>query len=384
MAAAGARDLTPEELRRYSRHLSMPEVGVEGQRAIARARVLLVGAGGLGSPAALYLAAAGVGALGLVDADAVDVTNLQRQVLYSTADVGVAKVRAAAERLRALNPHVAVEPHELRLSAENALELIDRYDVIVDGSDNFPTRYLVNDACVMRGKPDVYGSVFRFEGQVSVFDARSGPCYRCLFPEPPPPELAPNCAEAGVLGVLPGLIGMLQAIEVIKMILGRGDTLVGRLLLVDALSLRFRDLTLRRSDACPACGPRRTITRLIAYEESCNGADAAQADDDLSIAPRTLDEAMRAGRAVRLVDVREPFEFQIARLPNAELIPLLQLPRHLADLQTAGEIVVYCHHGLRSAEAQAFLRARGCARVRNLTGGIDRWAVEVDPAMPRY
>ncbi len=383
MRAPGERPLTPEEMRRYSRHLLMPEVGLEGQHALSSARVLLVGTGGLGSPAALYLAAAGVGTLGLVDADVVDMTNLQRQVLYATSDVGRPKVDVAAERLRAMNPHVTVEPHRVHLSSANALDILGRYDVIVDGSDNFPTRYLVNDACALLGKPDVYGSVYRFDGQVAVFDSRSGPCYRCLYPEPPPPGAVPSCAEAGVLGVLPGLIGMLQAIEVVKIILGRGETLVGRLLLVDSLAVRFRDLTVRRAPSCPACGEHPTLTALIDYERFC-GMESHDMPDELLVTPRALAAELDAGRALRVVDVREPIEHQIAALPRAELIPLHRLPARLGELRAEDDIVVYCHHGFRSAEAQAFLRAQGFARVRNLTGGIDRWATDVDPAMPRY
>jgi adenylyltransferase/sulfurtransferase len=377
--------LTHEEIRRYSRHLIMPEVGRDGQERLKAARVLLVGAGGLGSPLSLYLTAAGVGTIGLLDDDVVDESNLQRQVLYTTCDVGRSKVDVAAERLSALNPGVALERHPERLTSANALRILAGYHVVVDGSDNFPTRYLVNDACVLLRKPNVYGSIFRFEGQASVFDASVGPCYRCLYPEPPPPGAVPSCAEGGVLGVLPGLVGLIQAIETIKLLLRRGDTLVGRLVLVDALAMRFRELHVKKSPVCPICGPERTITELIDYEQFC-GVEAEHPSNGgaMEVSPRQLKAEIDGGKQVRIVDVREPMEYQIVHIPGSELIPLRDLPRKVGTLGAAEEIVVHCHHGMRSAEAQAYLLSLGFTKVRNLSGGIDRWATEVDPAMPRY
>ncbi len=381
--------LTAEDLQRYHRHLILPEVGPEGQQRVRAASVLLVGAGGLGSPAALYLAAAGIGTLGLVDADEVDASNLQRQVLYATADVGRPKVEAASAHLHALNPGVRVVAHETRLTAANALEILAPYDIIVDGSDNFPTRYLVNDACVLLGKPDIYGSIYRFEGQAAVFDARRGPCYRCLYPEPPPPGAVPNCMEAGVLGVLPGLVGVIQAVEVLKLVLGAGEPLIGRLLLVDALSMRFRDLKLRKSPSCPACSAHPTPTALIDYDHFCGvtGDDAGAADPEahLEVSPTQLKAELDNGATVRMIDVRETFEFAHVRIDGAENIPLGTIPGFAqADAERDRDIVVYCHHGIRSAQAQAFLLQQGFTRVRNLSGGIDRWASDVDPAMLRY
>ena len=381
--------LGADELQRYHRHLILPEVGADGQRRLKAARVLLIGAGGLGSPAALYLAAAGVGHLGVVDADDVELSNLQRQVLHDTASVGTPKVDSAAARIRAINPHVDVVSHRTRLTSANAMRLLADYDVVVDGSDNFPTRYLVNDACVLLGKPNVYGSVLRFEGQASVFSLDDGPCYRCLFREPPPPGLVQSCADSGVLGVLPGLIGVVQAAETIKLITGAGETLAGRLLLVDGLRMRFRTIDVTRDPECRACGTRE-ITTLIDYEAFCGVAPdtgehvPAEEGDDDEIAPRTLAERMKAGTPPALLDVREPYEWTIARLPDAQLVPLDALPHAVSTLDPSAELVVYCHHGIRSAAAVTWLRERGFQRARNLTGGIDRWSREVDPSTRRY
>ncbi len=343
----------------------------------------MVGAGGLGSPAALYLAAAGVGTLGLVDSDAVELSNLQRQILHGTAAVGFSKLDSAAARLKDLNPHVQVDTFETRLTAENALEIVRGFDVVLDGSDNFPTRYLVNDACVLLGKPDVYGAVFRFEGQASVFDAGRGPCYRCLYPDPPPPGLVPSCAEGGVLGVLPGIIGSLQALEALKLVLGVGESLVGRLVLVDGLRLRFRELALRKDPACPICGEHRSIRKLIDYEAFC-GLLPEAGDAAAEIAPQELQQGLAAGRVLLVVDVREPFEWDICRLEGAVHIPLRELPGRLGELDPRGDIVTVCHHGQRSLRAREILRGAGFSRVRSLRGGLDAWAAEVDPGMERY
>jgi len=376
--------LSPAELLRYARHLSLPGVGREGQARLKAARVVVIGAGGLGSPAALYLAAAGVGTLGLVDFDRVDVTNLQRQILHRTADVGRPKVLSGAERLTGLNPHVTVVPIEERLSAANACEILRDFDVVVDGSDNFPTRYLVNDVCVWLGKPLVYGSIFRFEGQASVFHAAEGPCYRCLYPEPPPPELVPNCAEGGVLGVLPGIIGSIQALEAIKLVLGEGDPLIGRLVVFDALRFGVRELRLGKDPECPVCGLRPSITEPVDYEAFCGGVghDAAE---DVEISSGDLAAALRerAG-SVQIVDVREPWEWELVRIEGASLLPLGELAGRLAEVDPRVDIVTVCHHGLRSLQARDLLRAAGFARVRSLAGGIDRWAREIEPGMPRY
>lgn len=363
----------------------LPGVGEAGQQRLRRASVLLVGAGGLGSPLALYLAAAGVGRIGLVDADRVDASNLQRQVLYGTSDVGKPKAHAARERLRDLNPHIRVDVHEVRLTSANALEILGDYDVIVDGSDNFPTRYLVNDACLLLGKPNVYGSVLRFEGQASVFGMPDGPCYRCLFREPPPPELATNCEEGGVFGVLPGLIGVIQATETIKLLLGTGDSLSGRLLLVDALRMRFHTIALARDPECRGCGTRK-ITQLIDYEEFCGMRRApthSGIEEEISV--RELhDRLSGAAGSLQLIDVREPWEWNIARLPGAKLIPMSTIPERMSELDGSRDVVVYCHHGVRSAHVMHYLREAGFPGARSLAGGIDRWSIDVDPGVPRY
>jgi adenylyltransferase/sulfurtransferase len=377
-------------VRRYSRHLIMPEVGVDGQKKIKSARVLCVGAGGLGSPASLYLAAAGVGTLGLVDFDTVDFSNLQRQVLYSTNDVGRSKLEAAAERLRGLNPNIKVLGHETALNSSNALEIFRDYDIIVDGADNFPTRYLVNDACVLSGKPNVYGSIFRFDGQVSIFATKNGPCYRCLYPEPPPPGLVPSCAEGGVLGVLPGVVGTIQATEAIKLILGVGDSLVGRLLLFDALQMKFRTLKLKKDPDCPVCGEHPTVTKLIDYEVFCGLTPAVKAANTLPAGDETTVEELkkRLDRGdVFLLDVREPGEVQIAKIPGGVLIPLGELPKRMDELPqgaTAPDIVVYCRSGMRSAKAVSLLKSKGFTRVQNLKGGILDWISRIDPSLHRY
>jgi adenylyltransferase/sulfurtransferase len=397
---AGALSLDPDELRRYVRHLSIPDVGEEGQRRLKAARVLLVGAGGLGSPAALYLAAAGIGTLGLVDFDEVDLTNLHRQVLHGTAAVGRLKLDSARARLADLNPEVRVETFEARLDSGNALDLLEGWDVVVDGSDNFPTRYLVNDACVLLGIPDVWGAIFRFEGQASVFGVPGGPCYRCVFPEPPPPGSVPSCAEAGVLGVLPGIVGTIQATEAIKLVLGLGRTLAGRLLLVDALDMRFRELSVPADPRCPVCGEHPTVTELIDYEAFCGGPpgagdegdEAAEAGEPTArqVAPvisvRELNERLAGPEPPALLDVREPFEWQICNLEDrgARLVPLARLPDSLDALDPERELVVYCHTGQRSGLAVRFLRQAGFERARNLTGGIQAWAEEIDPGMPTY
>jgi adenylyltransferase/sulfurtransferase len=374
--------LSHDEILRYSRHLLLPEVGLEGQRKLKAARVLAIGAGGLGSPIALYLAAAGIGTLGIVEFDAVDLSNLQRQVLHGTAQVGQPKLASAQARLHDLNPHVVVEPHPVRLSSANALDLLGRYDIVVDGSDNFPTRYLANDACGLLGKPLVYGSIFRFDGQVSVFDATRGPCYRCLYSEPPPPGLVPSCAEGGVLGVLPGIVGSLQALEVLKLVLGVGDPLIGRLVLFDALKLRFRELGLRKDPDCPLCGVRPTITGLIDYEAFCGIGAAPVAGPEIAV-PELQAALAREPRPL-LLDVREPHEYEIAHLADSRLIPLRELPRRLTELDSHADIVVLCHHGMRSLQAVELLRGAGFSRARSLAGGIDAWAEAIDPGMARY
>jgi adenylyltransferase/sulfurtransferase len=381
-------DLTGPELLRYARHLTLPDVGREGQERLKAARVLIIGAGGLGSPAALYLAAAGVGTLGLVDFDRVDLTNLQRQILHGTATVGRPKVESAAARLADLNPHVRVIPIEERLSAANARALLDGYDIIVDGTDNFPTRYLVNDVCVWLGTPLVYGSIFRFEGQVSVFHAAKGPCYRCLYADPPPPELVPSCAEGGVLGVLPGVVGSLQALEAIKWIVGAGETLIGRLLVFDALRLHFRELQLRKDPACPVCGTAPTITEPIDYEAFCGVRPVSQGavvgDERVQVSPSALARELGAGKRRLLLDVREPWEWDIVRIDGSVLVPLGQLPARVRELDPRAEVITICHHGQRSLQAREFLMTEGFSTVRSLAGGIDGWASEVEQGMVRY
>ncbi|HWH04546.1 MAG TPA: molybdopterin-synthase adenylyltransferase MoeB [Gemmatimonadales bacterium] len=382
MTARTSTGLSHEEVLRYSRHLILPEVGAEGQAKLKNARVLLVGAGGLGSPAALYLAAAGVGTLGVVDADRVDASNLQRQVLHGTSDVGRPKTESAADRLREINPHVEVVGFSERLTSANGLEILRPFDVIVDGSDNFPTRYLVNDACVLLGKPDIYGAIFRFDGQASVFGSNGGPCYRCLFADPPPPDLVPSCAEAGVLGVLPGIIGSIQAAEAIKLILGIGESLAGRLLLFDALKLEFRELAIARDPECPVCGTRPTVKALIDYEAFCGMPGAGSSATEVTV--REFSSERGQGKRHLVVDVREPYEVVMASFPEAVHIPLRQLPGRLAELDAHLPVVTVCHHGQRSMRAREILVAAGFGDVRSLAGGIDAWSREIDSAVPRY
>src|SRR5690348_3845363 len=377
--------LSKDEILRYSRHLIMPEVGLEGQQKLKAARVLCIGTGGLGSPLAMYLAAAGIGTLGLVDFDVVDFTNLQRQIIHSTSDVGRKKLDSAAETISGINPFVKVEKFETRLSSQNALELFREFDVIADGTDNFPTRYLVNDACVLTGKPNVYGSIFRFEGQASVFAAKDGPCYRCLYPEPPPPGLVPSCAEGGVLGILPGLVGLIQATEAIKLILGSGQPLIGRLLLVDALGMKFRELKLRKNPECVVCGTHPTVTKLIDYEEFCGlrGQEKPVSNSVPEISVEELKRRLDAKEDLVIVDVREPHEYQICNL-NGVLIPLNDLPRRVHELDPSKEMVVHCRSGARSARAVGFLQQAGFAKAKNLAGGILAWADRIDPKVPKY
>jgi adenylyltransferase/sulfurtransferase len=378
-------DLSTPEILRYGRHLVMPEVTIEGQKKLKSARVLCIGAGGLGSPASLYLAAAGVGTLGLVEYDTVDLSNIQRQILYATADVGRPKLDAAVERLSALNTDIEIVRHDLRLTSGNVLDIVAGYDVVVDGTDNFPTRYLVNDACVMSGKPNVYGSIFRFEGQVSVFDARRGPCYRCLFPEPPPPGAVPSCAEGGVLGVLPGIIGSLQALEVIKIVLGVGEALVGRLVLFDALAFEFRELRLKKDRHCVVCGEAPSITAPIDYDAFCQGpAPPAAGGEPARISVREFARLKESNADVELLDVRNPYEVDVAAIGGAVLIPLDQLPARIGELDPAQRYVVTCHHGPRAVHACRLLAAAGFDRLEVLEGGLDAWAVEVDPSVARY
>lgn len=375
--------LTQEEVLRYSRHLIMPEVGMEGQLKLKAASVLLVGTGGLGAPLAMYLAAAGVGRIGLVDFDVVDHTNLHRQVIHGTSDVGRPKIDSAIDSMREINPNVQLDRHEVALTSENALQIIADYDLVVDGTDNFPTRYLVNDACVLLGKPNVYGSIFRFEGQATVFAYKDGPCYRCLYAEPPPPGLVPSCAEGGVLGILPGVIGLIQATEAVKLILGVGEPLVGRLLLYDALAMRFRELKLRRNPECPVCGDRPTITRLIDYQEFC-GVRAPEQTNNVEMDVLDLKKKLDRKEQFTLLDVREPHEIQIGRIPGSILIPLGDLEKRIAELDRSAEIVVHCKSGGRSSKAVEFLRKSGYSNVKNLTGGILAWSDKVDPSVPKY
>jgi molybdopterin/thiamine biosynthesis adenylyltransferase/rhodanese-related sulfurtransferase len=384
-AQPAAATLTNEEILRYSRHLIMPEVGMEGQQKIKAARVLCIGAGGLGSPLALYLAAAGVGTLGIVDFDVVDFTNLQRQIIHTTESVGRPKLASAAERIRSINPFVNIQPFETKLTSENALELFRDFDMVADGTDNFPTRYLVNDACVLSGKPNVYASIFRFEGQASVFATEDGPCYRCLYPEPPPPGLVPSCAEGGVLGILPGLLGIIQATEVIKLILGKGDSLAGRLLLVDALAMRFRELKLRKNPDCPACGTHPTIHALIDYNEFCGirGEETPLTSTVPEISVEDFKRRLDRGDDFFVLDVREPHEYQICNL-NGYLMPLGDVPKRVHELDSSRDIVVHCRSGVRSAKAVDFLRQAGFRKVQNLAGGILAWADRIDPTVPKY
>jgi len=381
-------ELTQDDLSRYSRHLILPEVGVEGQRKLKAARVLCVGTGGLGSPLALYLAAAGVGTLGLVDFDVVDASNLQRQIIHFTADIGRKKLDSAEEKLKALNPALNVVKHETMLSSANALDILKDYDVVADGTDNFPTRYLVNDACVLLGRPNAYGSIFRFEGQASVFAAKDGPCYRCLYPEPPPPGLVPSCAEGGVLGILPGMIGVIQATEAIKLILGIGEPLIGRLLLVDALKLRFRELKLRKNPDCPVCGTHPTVTKLIDYEQFCGIRPETKEEQAVKngvpqLSVRELKRRMDAGENLFILDVREPFEYQIANI-GGKLIPQNEVPQRLAEIDRDREIIVQCKSGGRSQRIAEFLKHSGYPKVANVSGGILAWSDQIDPSVPKY
>ena len=391
MAIADIGALSEAQFERYARHLILDEVGEAGQARLLQSRVLVVGAGGLGSPLALYLAAAGIGTLGLVDFDVVDSSNLQRQIIHSTKDVGRPKIDSATEKLEALNPFLNVVKHETMLTSKNALEIIRDYDVVADGTDNFPTRYLVNDACVLTGKPNAYGSIFRFEGQASVFATEQGPCYRCLYPEPPPPGLVPSCAEGGVLGILPGLVGVIQATEVIKLILGKGEPLIGRLLLVNALDMKFRELKLRKNPDCPVCGTHPTVTQLIDYERFCGIvpeeklAPVQNGIPQMSV--KELKQRLDAGDDLFILDVREPFEYQIARIEGrvgGHLIPLGDLPKRMNELDTAREIVVQCKSGGRSQRAAEFLAKNGFAKLHNLAGGITAWSNEIDPKVPKY
>jgi adenylyltransferase/sulfurtransferase len=385
---ASSVTLTPAEIQRYARHLIMPEVAMAGQKRLKAAKVLCIGTGGLGAPLSLYLAAAGVGTLGLADFDVVDVSNLQRQVIHFTSDVGRPKIDSAEEKLRAMNPDLIVRRHEHAVDSSNALELFADYDVIVDGTDNFPTRYLVNDACVLLGKPNVYGSIFRFDGQATVFHPPQGPCYRCLYPEPPPPDLVPNCAEGGVLGILPGLIGVVQATETVKLILGAGKPLVGRLLLYDALEMTFREMKVRKNPRCPICGPDPTIRELIDYQEFCGvrgvetaSRDGASADE---ITPLELKALLDRGDKTMILDVRNPEEIAICRIAGSTVIPLPELPGRLSELDQGIPMVVHCKSGVRSAKAIALLQSAGFSQLKNLKGGILAWAQEVDPSLPTY
>jgi len=381
-------ELTTDDLSRYSRHLILPEVGMEGQQKLKAARVLCVGTGGLGSPLALYLTAAGIGTLGLVDFDVVDASNLQRQIIHSTKDIGRSKLDSAEEKLKALNPAINIVKHNTMLSSANALEILKDYDIVADGTDNFPTRYLVNDACVLLGKPNAYGSIFRFEGQASVFATAQGPCYRCLYPEPPPPGLVPSCAEGGVLGILPGLVGVIQATEVIKLILGKGEPLIGRLLLVDALNMRFRELKLRKNPECPVCGQDPTVTKLIDYQQFCGIVPETPQEANVKngIPQLTVKELKRridAGEDVQLIDVREPYEYQIAHI-GGKLIPQNDVPNRLAEIDRDREVVVHCRSGARSQRIAEFLQQAGYSNVVNLAGGILAWSDEIDPSVQKY
>jgi adenylyltransferase/sulfurtransferase len=378
--------LSKDEILRYSRHLIMPEVGMEGQLKLKAAKVALIGTGGLGAPLGMYLAAAGIGRIGLVDFDVVDFTNLQRQVIHGTKDVGKKKLDSAAETMLDINPYVQIDRHEVALSSENALGILKDYDIVVDGTDNFPTRYLVNDACVLLKKPNVYGSIFRFEGQATIFAYPGGPCYRCLYPEPPPPGLVPSCAEGGVLGILPGTVGLIQATETVKLILGIGEPLIGRLVLYDALAMRFRELKLRRNPECPVCGDHPTITKLIDYQEFCGVPNQTHEEKPMEgdIEPTEVKAKIDRGDRFVLIDVREPHEYQICNIPQAKLIPLGDLPKRVNELNSADEIVAHCKSGMRSAKAVDFLKQAGFKKVRNMKGGILAWSDKVDPTVPKY
>jgi sulfur-carrier protein adenylyltransferase/sulfurtransferase len=388
-ALAEAEDvvLSNEEVARYSRHLLLPEVGMEGQLKLKKASIVLIGAGGLGAPLGLYLAAAGIGRIGIVDFDEVDVSNLQRQIIHGTSDLGRKKLDSAADKMQDINPHLKIDKYDVALNSENALEILRDYDIVIDGTDNFPTRYLVNDACVLLKKPNVYGSIFRFEGQATVFAYEDGPCYRCLYPEPPPPGLVPSCAEGGVLGILPGMIGIVQATEAVKIILGQGTTLKNRLLLYDALGMRFRELKLKRDPACPVCGDHPTVTKLIDYQEFCGihppAAMPTPSSADVVDAVQ-LKEKLNRGDQFTLIDVREPHEFQICRIPGSTLIPLGQLPNRLSELDPNADIVVHCKSGARSQKAVDLLKQHGFKNARNMTGGILAWSDKVDPTVPKY
>ncbi len=377
--------LSREEMRRYGRHLIMPEFGLDGQQKLKNSSVLIIGAGGLGSPSSLYLAAAGVGRIGLVDHDRVDYTNLQRQILYTTSDVGRPKIQAAAERLRAENPDIEIRTHQEVLNSKNALETLRDYDVILDGTDNFPTRYLVNDACVLLGKPNIYGSIFRFEGQASVFYAKEGPCYRCIYPQPPPPNLVPSCAEGGVLGVLPGIIGLIQATETVKIILGKGEPLIGRLLYFDALKMSFREFKIQKNKSCPVCGENPTVRELIDYEGFCGiTPERTRMEEELQVTPEEVKRRLGKGDSLLLLDVREPVEYAICKLPDSKLIPLGQIPDRVRELDSAQDIILYCHHGVRSLQAAQFMREAGFKRVWSMKGGIEAWSERIDASVPRY
>ncbi|MBI3996341.1 MAG: molybdopterin-synthase adenylyltransferase MoeB [Candidatus Omnitrophica bacterium] len=379
--------LTRDQILRYSRHLIMPEVGIEGQQKLRDASILLIGAGGLGSPLGLYLAAAGVGRLGIVDFDTVDFTNLQRQIIHRTEDVGRLKVESAKERINAINPDVEVQTFNTKISRENIMDIIKDYDVVIDGTDNFPTRYLVNDACIFQKKPNIYGSIFRFDGQATVFFPFKGPCYRCLYPEPPPPGMVPSCAEGGVLGVLPGIIGVIQATEAIKLIIGKGEPLIGRLLIYNALKMEFREVRLRRSQDCPVCGDHPTVKALVDYDEFCGvtrGGEAEVAHSEYDLGPSEVKRALEQDRKAILLDVREAHEYDIVHIEGSTLIPLSELHLRANELDTADTIITYCHHGQRSLQAIKTLEAFGFKKLKHLRGGIDAWACEVDDEMARY
>jgi molybdopterin/thiamine biosynthesis adenylyltransferase/rhodanese-related sulfurtransferase len=380
-----AEDLSNDEIRRYSRHLIIPDIAMDGQKRLKNAKVLCIGAGGLGSPVAMYLAAAGVGTLGMVDYDVVDETNLQRQIMHGQSDIGKKKLDSAEESIKEINPLVKVVKHETFVTSENALDLFRDYDLIIDGSDNFPTRYLVNDACVLLGKPYVWGSIYRFDGQLSVFWAEYGPCYRCLFPEPPPPGMVPSCAEGGVLGMLCGTVGSLQTTEAVKLITGVGDPMIGRMLIYDAIELKFRELKVRKDPECPVCGKNPTVTELIDYEAFCGVTpDVAEFASQLSLTPKELDDLLKNGEEVTLIDVREPHEWEIVRMDEAKLIPVGEVIDRVSEIPQQGTVVVYCKVGARSAEVLRWLHSVGLTHTKHLAGGIDAWAKQIDTSLPRY